>query len=312
MLSNRLEIRYPKHLSESVSQALYANDLYEHVDSLLGYGLAQHGAPEGHHVTRFGWQRYLALEQVAIENGPMGADELHVSDDEPAEAWEGADKEAARYDEWVADVTRGLAETTPTAAAQASELAPFVRFMRRSVENQVYFHLLYGPEVYNPWQPLARILERGILLSAGAGKTPDRTDLTFHSRGRTGRTGSMTVGPRYVAQQIVYDYLSREAQGFREPKNGEQLVARLERINDPHVQDQIKGLLKKETLQVQVLAPMKRAGVIGSVNAGYFVLTTPEDCEQSIAFHDSKVNAMRIVIDATKRTREALETNRIA
>lgn len=290
--TDQIVLTYPERLSPSVRRSLYEDSLFEHVDALLGLALTRFGSPDSNRHPQFDWNRYVSLEQAALEWGPVDG----AASGDPDTAWEKASEEADRFDRWI--------------AAQALENRErFVYFMRRSVENTAFYAHFYRSEAPNPWKPLARILERGVLLArsdANDGEARQPTPLAFESLGSGRRTGRIEVAARYEAQQLVYDYLSKQAPGHDYAKNGDDLVRYLTTAFDPRVHS-FDRMLRKETLQVEVLAPLKRVGVIGSTNDGYFVLNTPEDCDFSIRFHDGKLHAIKEVIKATAAKKSALE-----
>ncbi|MDA1191468.1 MAG: hypothetical protein O3A46_07260 [Candidatus Poribacteria bacterium] len=286
--AERLDVRYPEALAPSVDQGVYVREAQEHLDRLLAIGLSQTDGWDGASDAVFDVKRYESLERMALEQGPAHLTPQSNRDN----ASEAAEKSAIRFDEWVESVV-----------GSGKEFQPYLRFMRRAVKNGVFFDRLYGddgaPE--NPWQPIVEVLSRGVLLSPD-GDTK-RKHLIMRSRGGK-TTGRCQLGKRYETIQLVYAHMKAVAPGYESAVSGDSLVEHLS-ANKKWAKD-YRPFLKREVLQVEVIAPLKRAGLVGSSNEGYFVLTCEEDCDKSIEFHYSKVHSMALMVEAARAKKNAI------
>ncbi|MDA1192737.1 MAG: hypothetical protein O3A46_13775 [Candidatus Poribacteria bacterium] len=283
----------PTSLSKSIARRLYERAVHTHLERLLGLDLVQNGTTDTRRHRRFDLERYNALQQNALENGIPGTP-LQMS---MKDARENAKAHEIDFDEWATTIAErlGIASSTDE---QQNEWSEYVTFTRSIVRAQATYYHAYGADQspFSPWSPLAELIA-GSGLMLGITKDPQTRRVKFLVRGEndksaTSKTGELTLDSRYEVQQVIHAYLHSEGHGFANRKTLPMMV--------DYLIDKWDTEWTGADLQTRVLTPLKRAGVIGSVRDGFFLLASPDDCERSLHFHDTKLRSILAITDAAQ------------
>jgi hypothetical protein len=277
-------------LAAAPASTRYAQVTHEHIQALVGIELQLRDAVSTTGRQRFTVDRYRELEQAVVEGGLPGLDGKMDIDT----AVKLADEDTQAFDTWAGRVA-DLALVSMRDEASRQQWDRSVAFARNAFHNDATFRHLYGVE-HTPWTPLRDLLSQGVFVALDQ---PSATEYpVIQARGVRPKPLETRVDDRYDLQQMVHAHLSEHARGYDQRTTCRQMC--------DYLADNFSIITRPATLQRKALAPLKRAGLIGSTSEGYFLLVTDEDCRLSIEFHAGKVAAMRRVIVAAERMRNHL------
>jgi hypothetical protein len=93
---------------------------------------------------------------------------------------------------------------------------------------------------------------------------------------------------RLSTQALVFEYLKSHALGVHQAKSKDKIR---EFLNSN------KRNISNQYLLNWILLPLKRAGLVGSSNSGYYFISSEEDFKSSYRFHFTKMEAIQRTID---------------
>lgn len=275
---------------------MYQRNVHAHLETLLALDLGHHGPWEGQ--AAFNMDRYSGLRQTALEYGPVGQS---YRNDPSNEEWERIWVEINQIVEGFLRQVQMTLEIADFIYAEGESPEDYFEFMKDCAEDHLLFQILYCPsnlEPVTPWMPITDSIRRGLLLTMKQDKEDSYPSI--YARGNKKERSVYPLDYRLDLQQMVHRFLYHEAKGF---KNAKTLAAIADFLKTTWGEQ-----LRPQDIQQKALVPLKRAGVIGSMHQrGYFLLTTAEDCEQSIRFYKSKRDAMDTIIKATETVKQRFE-----
>ena len=274
-------------LADSVARNAYEDDVYAHLSSLAAVefsrGVRSHSA-----TFRYDMRKYLSLQQAAFEEGPRFE---HLDAEEVD--WDDVDSRVSAFQEHVES----------TASEEVDAVAKTVAFSVKCYEHWVTYRSMYPKSQLNPWSRTVRMMRRGRLLfvsdrlselremsPSGLPRTEDEPssgNVGVVVKGRPRKTSGFVIDNRFDVQKAVLSFLSREAPGHQTP-------ASLRRIRD-HLGTVGIGW-SEPTIQVKATTPLKKSGVVGSSNKGFFIINSLDDLIASYCFHRTKITSIGAIL----------------
>jgi len=272
---------------------VYTSKLYEHLFSLLKFDLL-YGNGVDHSFSSFHLSDYYGLTQYAIDNSAK------VEPTTPREIdWKFIDdaKEVVRSH---------FQELLGPGRRFESRIKPMLDFTIEAIENEFIYQMMHPVSDANPWLACEEIFRKGYLFygldnldeiqdyNPGLARSIPQeyhSNLGFialsetESNHREAFTG-FVVDNRLTLQHVVYSYLRQNANGWAHPKRKKDIEQHIEANN-----------LNPYRLPI-ILQNLKRVGVVGSINKGYFCLNSREDFEATISSHYRLKNGVEATIKA--------------
>lgn len=163
------------------------------------------------------------------------------------------------------------------------------------VENFFIYENMFPDSIFNPYFPLIKIYKRGILVNytdnesllseslnkkiSLKGFLKSNSPLEFLIRGKENRHSVLNLGSKYNIQIFIFNLLSEENTSSKKPKSIQEMLKVLSK----------NGIeMKYDTFQINITTPLKKTGLIGSTNEGFFKITNAEDLIASYCFHAKK------------------------
>jgi hypothetical protein len=264
-------------LSDSLRQGDYKGNFYGHLESMAAFEFVQD------HTDRFknGFSKiqYDGLWQSILENYQP------LEDREPADYdWDAID-DAREY-------FKGKLRQHLGKEAKSETLKPMIDFTLDTLESHLQYNMMYPGSNYNPWREMEAAIRKGYIFVAS-----DQTDLIGEfdkkivesiSEDNKGNLGivarskkeksfsGFVIDNRLSAQTLVLDYLKSHAKGSRQAKNINAIHQYLVTIG--------KGRSEQD-IRFTILLPLKRSGLVGSSNQGYYYIEDAQDFQACYDFH---------------------------
>jgi len=288
MYENNIDIFRKKvgeiKLSESLNKDLYESNFYAHLGDLWSYFLKRHENVKSVKITK---NTYLELQNYAIETGENSDDEIN---------WD--------FILDAKDVLEKHIKLKLGKERDSTELRPFINSTVDSFENWVLYGYTHKLES-NPWDFAFSILQmKGCLhhvtddeaelkyyrkdLAKNKDEIPNQNMSVIAAANKFKKSGEsnfsgIVIDNRLSNQTLVYNFLITYANGKQNAKNMYEIRNHLIEI-DKEIDENI--------LKNFVLLPLKRQGLIGSCNSGYYHISSIEDLTDAFEFHLDKVNGI--------------------
>lgn len=280
------------NLSDKLNQTIYKNNFYSHLSELLKYYLIQR---QGLKEITFSKDGYKELEMWVLEN-------IKYEDSEQELDW--------NYILDAKDILFSTIKSKLGHEKNSDELKPFIY---ETVDTFEKF-LIFGSNAtsyINPWSYAHNILKDGGCLHL---VTDDYDVLRHYSpktvenkkgdlgknigvlaaskkvikKSETNDYSGLLIDNRYSTQTVVYRHLLEFAQGKNNAKSANKILEFLKKAGK---------YIDEPTLKNNVLFPLKRQGLIGSSNNGYYSITDFSDIENSFYSHLEKFKGIYRTLD---------------
>ncbi len=189
-------------------------------------------------------------------------------------------------------------------------LKPIINFTADAYENLLMYDMMHHNSQHNPWNATYDILSRGYIYLVSdsrdlmkefkpkiIGETKEISEnIGFITKiHKEKEFKGLILDNRLSTQSIVYSYLKSHGLGLSKAKS----------------KDKIKDFLASNNRNISnqyllnwILLPLKRAGLIGSCNSGYYFINSEDDFRNSYHFQKSKVDAMQRTLDILQKRAE--------
>lgn len=285
-------------LADSAAKTDFDSDVYAHFGALAAVEFSRPGSEAQAGRFELTASKYEALEQSAFEEAPR----MEAVPPQPVD-WADVDRRVSAFE---VELRRSLTESS-----SEGDSGVFVDFSSKCYENWLTYDRMY-PESKgggsNPWVGTKRVMQLGRLLvigEQGALQSARHIRNDRHRPGSEGSNGSpvmalvrgakanpavMPVDNRFTLQAKLLAFLRTNANGHKNKVRLEDIATRLpEAVGIPLPPGKIENVIRM--LQMTLLVPLKRAGVVGSSTKGIFFISSEEDLIQSYCFHRTKVQS---------------------
>lgn len=278
-------------LSEKNSQQAYSDLIYDHLTDLVKFKLL--GAEDYNNNINLNQKIYLGLEQYVFEHTE------NIEKSHPKEInWDIIDDEK--------DLLKKTIKKTLRHEATSEHLKPIIDFTVNSYENWLIYNQLHPESSANPWIPTNSIFvgngylflisgEEDIISSYNkdiySKSDENSSKLCIIATGKPNSTRNFSgfqIDNRNNLQKIVFNYLKSQKTGANRTLSINKIAFHLNEKGYIYTYNYIKN---------KVLLPLKRAGLIGVISSGYFVISNENDLISTYKYHKEKLYGIQKTID---------------
>jgi len=301
---NRLEIKV------KADKGLYNQRLYEHLFGLLKFHLLPGG--NSSNFKKFDLTQYYGLVQFALENSAL------------------VEKETQHEIDWkfindAKDIIRNKFRTLLGRwFVKDTRFGPMLDFTIDTMGYDLVYKMMHPETDANPWYGCEKIFEDGYLFLGTDDEDQQKTyrkdmfvnvedayrhNLGFIAFSKTEKNeaksfSGFVVDNRLSLQQQVLTYIKEHAHGVTHSKKKSQILSY---FNDRNA----------DTFRLPVIFQnLKKLGMMGSTNQGFFFMESAADYQASYDFHKVLINGhkatVRALVDAASSNRIVLDGERFA
>ena len=280
-------------LSPNIGSPDYQGLFYDHLTGMIKFDLL--GGINAMSTTKLNQRDYMGLEQYIFEH----AEVVEVEESDIEIDWEMINMIKNKLRSKIKDVLK--------AEYESDLLKPIINFTVSTYENYLIYKNLYPQSSSNPWIPTREILkDNGCLILVSDKKDligdlnknilkdikDDSSDLFVVAAGANEKKiKGFQVDSRSKSQSLVYDYLKENAIGSIKAKKSKDIRVFLESKKIKYTEQKLRD---------DVLLPLKRAALIGSITQGYFFIHSKNDLIESYSHHEKKLNGIQKTLDMYK------------
>lgn len=278
-------------LTERSRKTDYSTSFFNHLDDLKQFEFLSSNSITGiMDESKFDMTDYLGLEQFIFDNTKI------IETNEPKEIdWDKIDN----FKDVLEDTIKKLLGKEKT----SEQLKPIVNFTLDSFENHAVYNFMHPNSLHNPWFSTHNMLLNGYiyLISNEKDLVREYKPKLYKKKEKESKNiGIITkaknekefkgvvLDDRFIEQNFVLDYLKDHANGFSVAKSKTKI---LKYLKDHNIN------ISEGFLSTSVLLPLKRVGLIGSSNTGFYFINSEFDLKQSYEFHRSKAQAIQRTMD---------------
>jgi hypothetical protein len=266
----------------------YYGRFHSHLYSMFQFSLLSETARPQSNV--FDSDRYHGLEQYILDHTNL------VEKDEPAFI------DANLLDD-ARDVLKKHIKSMLGKEGNSDMLKPIINFTADAYENHLMYNMMHNNSQHNPWNATYDILRRGYIYLVSdsrdlieefkpkiIGETKEISEnIGFITKVHKEKEfKGLILDNRLSTQSIVYSYLKSHGTGVGMAKSKD-------KIRDFLASN--KRNISNQYLLNWILLPLKRAGLIGSCQSGYYFINSEADFKNSYRFQKSKIDAMQRTLD---------------
>ena len=267
----------------------YYGRFHNHLYSMFQFSLLS-DVPKLAKVKIFDTPQYHGLEQFVLENTNL------VEKEQPCEV------DANLLDD-AREILKKRIKEELGKEKDSETLKPIINFTADTYENLLMYYMMHPDSKHNPWFATNEILKRGYIYLVSdskdlinefkpkiIGETKEVSDnIGFITKVHKEKEfKGLILDNRLSTQALVFEYLKSHALGVHKAKSKDKIR---EFLNDN------KRIVSNQYLLNWILLPLKKAGLVGSCNSGYYFISSEEDFKSSYRFHLSKMEAIQRTID---------------
>ncbi len=273
----------------------YYGRFHSHLYSMFQFSLLSEIArPKS---SAFDSYRYHGLEQYILDHTTL------IEKEEPANI------DANLLDD-ARDVLKKHIKKLLGKEGDSDTLKPIINFTADAYENLLMYDMMHNDSQHNPWKATYDILTKGYIYLVSdsrdlmeefkpkiIGETKEISDnIGFITKiNKEKEFKGLILDNRLSTQSMVYLYLKSHAVGLHKAKSKDKIREYLSNN---------KRIINNQYLLNWILLPLKRAGLIGSCNSGYYFINSEEDFKNSYQFQKSKIDAMQRTLDILNKRAE--------
>ena len=281
------------NLSQKVVRMGYQDLFYDHLTGMTKFDLL--GGINAMSTTKLNQRGYMGLEQYIFEH----AEVVEVEESAIEIEWETINILMNKLRSQIKNVLK--------VEYESDLLKPIINFTISTYENYLIYKNLYPLSSSNPWIPTRDILkDNGCLILVSDKKDfiselnknilkdikDDSSDLFVVAMGANEKKiKGFQVDSRNKSQSLVYGYLKENAIGYIKAKKSKDIREFLESKKIKYTEQQLRN---------DVLLPLKRAALIGSITQGYFFINSKNDLIESYSHHEKKLNGIQKTLNMYK------------
>ncbi|MDP3147237.1 MAG: hypothetical protein Q8T03_06590 [Bacteroidota bacterium] len=278
-------------LSDKLNKSQYDGHFYNHLSHLMKFYFLSHLNDKKRQKFKLTERNYHSIEQSIFENpNVVEADNIQSVD------WAMVDDAKVIFKNKIQKLLKN--------EGTSEHLKPIVKCTVDAYEYWLTYSLYFPKSQNNPWIATSNIINNGYLFLVSDNRDViDQYQKKIYNKVDNNTKGNIgiiaksskndfsgfLVDERVSVQALVLNYLKTHGNGLSNAKNINQIVKHLSEHNN----------LNSSHLYIKnfVNLPLKRAGIIGSTNSGYYFIDSYEDLLFTYKNHVEKRDAIERTIN---------------